>query len=165
MAANDYLFVTHWRVKGTCEEVYAVLIAGREYVRWWPDVYLDVVQTKAGGEHGIGKEADVYTKGKLPYRLRWHSRVIETDYPHGYTLEATGDFVGCGTWRFEQQEDEVAIRFDWQLRAEKPLLRTLSFLLKPVFRANHRWAMARGESGLRAELARRRQSAVAQRSG
>ena len=47
------------------------------------------------------------------------------------------------------------ITYDWRIRAEKPLLRYLSFLLKPVFSANHRWAMARGEESLKAELARR----------
>ena len=46
--------------------------------------------------------------------------------------------------------------FDWRLRAEKPLLKSLSFLLKPLFRWNRGWAMARGEEGLRRELIRRR---------
>ena len=30
----------------------------------------------------------------------------------------------------------------------KPLLRYLSFLLKPFFRANHSWAMAKGRESL-----------------
>jgi hypothetical protein len=47
------------------------------------------------------------------------------------------------------------IEYDWKIRAEKPLLRSFSFLLKPIFAANHRWAMARGEGSLRLELARR----------
>ena len=38
----------------------------------------------------------------------------------------------------------------------KPLLRRLSWLLKPVFAANHHWAMARGEESLALELRRRR---------
>jgi hypothetical protein len=46
------------------------------------------------------------------------------------------------------------IAYDWRIRAEKPLLRYLSFLFKPVFSANHRWATARGEESLKAELAR-----------
>jgi hypothetical protein len=36
------------------------------------------------------------------------------------------------------------------------LLQRLSWLLKPVFSANHRWAMARGEESLRLELRRKR---------
>jgi hypothetical protein len=49
----------------------------------------------------------------------------------------------------------VDISYDWRIRADKPLLRTLSFLLKPVFSANHRWAMAQGEASLKRELVRR----------
>ena len=96
------------------------------------------------------------TRGKLPYRLRWDVRIIETRGPTGFTIEATGDFVGRGVWSFNKRAGHVDIVFDWRLRAEKPLLKSLSFLLKPLFRWNHGWAMARGEEGLRRELIRRR---------
>ena len=39
--------------------------------------------------------------------------------------------------------------------ADKPLLRTLTPVLRPLFAANHHWAMAKGEESLRLELARR----------
>jgi hypothetical protein len=42
------------------------------------------------------------------------------------------------------------------LRAEKPLIKYLSFVLKPLFAWNHYWAMNRGEASLRLEVARRR---------
>jgi hypothetical protein len=45
------------------------------------------------------------------------------------------------------------------VRVNKPLLRRLSFLLKALFAANHRWAMARGEEAVAVELLRRRASA------
>jgi hypothetical protein len=92
----------------------------------------------------------------LPYTLRWSFRVIESRYPYGFSLEAWGDFEGSGSWTFAQDGEWVDIRYDWKIRADKPLLRVLSFLLKPVFSANHRWAMARGEESLRTELDRRR---------
>ena len=60
-------------------------------------------------------------------------------------MVASGDFEGVGVWTFAQDGQSVAVMYDWRIRAEKPILRTLSFLLKPVFSANHRWAMARGE--------------------
>ncbi len=44
------------------------------------------------------------------------------------------------------------------------LLRNLSFLVKPVFEANHRWAMAQGEASLKLELARRRATSDAARA-
>lgn len=157
MAVNDYEFVSQWHVTGTCADVYEILINGNDYPRWWPLVYLAVEELDAGGEHGIGKVGKLLTKGKLPYTLRWQMQITEVRYPHGFVLDATGDFVGRGIWTFVQNGSDVDITFDWRLRAEKPLLRWLSFLMKPIFRANHQWAMARGEEALREELNRRKQ--------
>jgi hypothetical protein len=44
---------------------------------------------------------------------------------------------------------------DWNNFVKWPLLRDYSFSMKPIFGANHRWAMARDEESLRLELARR----------
>ncbi|MFO7537672.1 MAG: polyketide cyclase [Chloroflexota bacterium] len=155
MNANEYHFVTHWRVPGTVEEVAEILSDATDLPRWWPAVYLDVEETKPGDEDGIGKEVSLYTRGWLPYTLRWQFRVIESDYPHSFALESWGDFVGRGEWRLRQNGRFVDVTYDWRIQAEKPLLRLLSFLLRPIFAANHRWAMARGEESLHLELARR----------
>jgi hypothetical protein len=99
---------------------------------------------------------DLYTKGFLPYTLRWSFIVTESRGQDGFALEAHGDFEGNGVWTFEQDGPWVNVTYDWRIRADKPLLRRLSFVMKPLFEANHRWAMARGEESLRLELARRR---------
>jgi hypothetical protein len=145
----------YWRVPGTVEEVAGILADAPDLPRWWPAVYLDVQEMKPGDESGIGKEVSLYTKGWLPYTLRWQFRVTESNYPHGFALEAWGDFVGRGEWTLRQNGRYVDVTYDWRVQAEKPLLRRLSFLLRPIFAANHRWAMARGEESLRLELARR----------
>jgi len=155
MSANEYHFVTYWRVESTVEEVSDVLGNAMELPRWWPSVYLAVKQLEPGDADGIGRVVELHTKGWLPYTLRWSFRVTESRRPHGFSLEAWGDFEGRGVWTFEQAGRYVDIVYDWRIRAEKPLLRYLSFLMKPIFSANHRWAMARGEESLRAELGRR----------
>jgi hypothetical protein len=96
--------------------------------------------------------------------LRWQFRVTESRSPYGFTIEALGDFVGRGIWTFAQDGDQVDVTYDWKIRAEKPLLRRLTFLLRPIFEANHRWAMARGEESLRLELARRRAATPEERA-
>jgi hypothetical protein len=154
MPSNDYHFITHWRVAGTVEEVAEVIGDAPGLARWWPSVYLDVQELEPGGDSGVGKVVSLYTKGWLPYTLRWQFRVTESDPPNGFRLEAWGDFVGRGIWRFEQDGDFVDIVYDWKIRADKALLRTFSFLLKPVFSANHKWAMQKGEESLQLELAR-----------
>ena len=104
------------------------------------------------------------TKAWLPYTLEWEFEVVGSRYPDGFTIVAAGDFEGRGEWTFEQDGGFVVATYDWRITAEKPLLRTLSFLLKPVFEANHRWAMAQGEESLRLELARRRATSDAARA-
>ncbi|HEY3204857.1 MAG TPA: SRPBCC family protein [Thermoanaerobaculia bacterium] len=156
MAAPEYRFLTHWRVIGTVEEVADLLGDARELPRWWPSVYLEVEEIEPGGEHGVGRRVRLLTKGWLPYTLRWEFRVIESRYPHGFTIEATGDLAGRGVWTFEQSGAWTLVTYDWRVRAEKPLLRVLSPILRPLLQANHRWAMRMGEESLRRELARRR---------
>ena len=159
MDSNEYHYITHWRVNGTIEEVAEILSQATDLVRWWPSVYLDVQEGKAGDENGIGKVIHLYTKGWLPYTLRWSFRVTESNYPDGFALEALGDFVGRGRWTFKQNGEWAEVTYDWKIRADKPLLKHLSFLMKPLFGANHQWAMRMGEESLKLELMRRRATA------
>jgi len=152
----DYEFVTLWRVAGTVGEVRAVLGDADSLTRWWPSVYLAVVPVSEGAPDGVGRSVDVYTKGWLPYTLRWRLTITEPMTDTGFALRAAGDLNGAGRWTFTPDGPEVEIRYDWQVSAAKPLLRRLSWLLRPAFAANHRWAMARGEESLRLELRRRR---------
>lgn len=140
MASQDYHFITHWRVKGTIREVFAILGDAEALPRWWPSVYLDVKVLKEGdSKTNIGKVIDLYTKGWLPYTLRWKFIVTKNEFPNNVTLEASGDFVGCGIWTLKQDGEIADIIYDWKIRADKPFLRKLSFIMKPVFAANHRW--------------------------
>ena len=148
MAANDYHFETRWRVKARVEDISGILGDPLDLPRWWPQVYLSVREPEPG-------VFDLRTKGWLPYHLRWKFRRTESRHPFGFSLTAWGDFEGQGVWNFKQDGEWADIQYLWTVRASKPLLRNLSFLLKPVFSANHRWAMARGEESLQRELARR----------
>ena len=152
--SNEYAFTTHWRVPGTCQEISEILGNGPDLVRWWPSVYLAVQELEPGNTDGIGKVVSLHTKGWLPYTLRWQFRITDNRSPHGFSLEAWGDFVGTGDWTFAQDGDWVNITYDWRIRANKPLLRWLSFIMKPIFSANHHWAMRQGEESLKRELIR-----------
>jgi hypothetical protein len=154
MLSNDYHFITHWRIPGTIEEIANILADASSLTRWWSSVYLDVRELAPGDARGLGKVLDLYTKGWLPYTLRWQCRVSEIS-ADGFILQAEGDFVGRGIWRFTQEGEWALITYDWKIQADKPLLRYLSFLMKPIFAANHHWAMRQGERSLKLELARR----------
>lgn len=164
VASNDYHFITRWRVRGTPQEVSDILADPLDLPRWWPAVYLRVREIEAGDASGVGRRIELFTKGWLPYTLLWQFTSTGNNYPYGFEIEATGDFVGRGVWTIEPDGDWVNLTYDWRIRADKPLLRSLSFLLKPIFAANHRWAMARGEESLKLELARRRAATPEERA-
>lgn len=160
MGSADYEFQTVWRVAGTADEVAAVLGDATALPRWWPSVYLAVEPAAGTMENGLPSglpgRVQVHTKGWLPYTLRWTLTVTEPVTSRGLALTAAGDLNGTGRWTFEEDGPETVITYDWRVSAAKPLLRRLSWLLKPAFAANHRWAMARGQESLALELRRRR---------
>jgi uncharacterized protein YndB with AHSA1/START domain len=162
VAANAYHFVTTWRIAATPEEISAVLGDAASLARWWPSVYLRVDVVEEGDERGLGKVVDLWTKGFLPYTLRWRFAVTESDPPRGFRLDAHGDFVGRGIWTLTSEREtthtggpSTLVTYDWLDVAEKGILKSLSIVMKPIFSANHHWAMQQGARSLRLELARR----------
>jgi hypothetical protein len=152
----SYRFRSVWRVTGSVREVRAVLGDSASLPRWRPAVYLAVVPLERGARDGVGRTVEVLTKGWLPYTLRWTLRITETMTDRGFALAASGDLVGTGRWTFTPAGPDVVLTYDWCVATTKPLLARFSWLLRPAFEANHRWAMARGEESLALELRRRR---------
>ena len=163
MASKDYHFITQWHVPAKVKEVTDIISDNEALVHWWPSVYLRVEELEPGNADGIGKVLSLYTKGWLPYTLHWQCRVSAI-HADGFSLIASGDFEGRGIWTFKQNGPWADVTYDWKISAEKPLLRYFSFIMKPIFSANHHWAMAQGEESLKRELARRRASAERERS-
>jgi hypothetical protein len=156
MSTNDYHFVDKWRVEGDLREVADIIEDALSLPRWWPSVYFEVKEIEPGGPGGVGKLISLRAGGWLPYTLRINFRTVESNYPHGFTMEAGGDLEGTGIWIFAQDGACVNVTYDWTVRANKAIIRRLSFLLKPIFRANHNWTMQRGQESLKLELLRRR---------
>ncbi|OLB99568.1 MAG: polyketide cyclase [Chloroflexi bacterium] len=162
--APEYAFLTRWRVRATAKEVAEVLGDAPSLARWWPSVYLDVTELSPGDPTThVGRVIDLYTKGWLPYTLRWKFTVTESRPPQGFSLVAEGDFEGTGVWTITEDGDYVDATYDWRIAANKPLLRYGTLVMRPIFAANHRWAMARGLESLELELRRRRARTAAER--
>src|SRR6185503_13476392 len=163
MPTNDYHFIDRWRVAGDVKEVADILEDAQSLPRWWGSVYFEVEELEPGGEHGIGKLIRLRAGGWLPYTLRINFRTTESRYPNGFSLDATGDLEGRGIWTFAQDGRFVDVTYDWTIRANKPIVERLSFLVKPIFRSNHNWTMNRGEESLKLELLRRRAKSESER--
>lgn len=156
MATNEFRIVTLWRIGAGISEVAAILAEPERFPDWWGDVYLDIRVLAEGDVNQIGRRIAIHSKGWLPYHLNWVATLVENDSPHRSVIEASGDLTGRGVWTLTQKGPIAEISYDWRVFADRPLFRRLAPLFGPVFAWNHRWAMARGEAGLKREVLRRR---------
>ena len=75
--------------------------------------------------------------------------IAELDPPRRVTADVDGDLRGRGMWTLTPTpEGGTHVRFDWQVYADRKLLRVFTPVLRPVFRWNHNWAIARAIEGL-----------------
>jgi uncharacterized protein YndB with AHSA1/START domain/mannose-6-phosphate isomerase-like protein (cupin superfamily) len=145
LRSREYVFVDEWEVAAPREAVFDALADARTYPQWWRPVYIDV---EADGEPALGKVSRQHFKGRLPYHLRTRSTIVELDRPHVIAGDVDGDLRGRGTWTLTETERGTHVRFDWRVHADRRLLRVLTPLLRPAFRWNHDWAIARAIDGL-----------------
>jgi quercetin dioxygenase-like cupin family protein/uncharacterized protein YndB with AHSA1/START domain len=143
--SRPYVFVDEWDVAAPREAVFDAIADARSYPRWWRPVYIDV---QADGPARVGLQSRQHFKGRLPYHLRTRSTITQLAPPRSVTAEVEGDLRGTGTWTLTETADGTHVRFDWQVHADRLLLRVLTPLLRPLLRANHRWAIARAKDGL-----------------
>jgi uncharacterized protein YndB with AHSA1/START domain/quercetin dioxygenase-like cupin family protein len=143
--AASYLFVDEWDVVAPPEAVFDALADARTYPQWWRPVYLGA---QADGRVALGTASTQHFKGRLPYHLHTSSVIAELDPPHRVTADVEGDLRGRGTWTLTPTAAGTHVRFDWQVYADRKLLRALTPVLRPLFRWNHNWAIARAIDGL-----------------
>ena len=147
--AREYVFVDEWDVDAPQEVVYEVVADARTYPDWWKPVYGTVEGDRQRTRHRF--------KGRLPYRLDMQAEMVREDPPRQFEVRVDGDLRGKGIWTFEPRDGKTHVRWDWIVFADKPLLRILTPILRPAFRWNHNWAVARAREGLEPYARRRAQ--------
>ena len=154
--ANEYRIVTCWSLRATMDEVGRIAAEPDRLSQWWPATFLEASRRERDKELAAGSELDFVTKGWLPHTMRFSARVQELSYPGSFRAEVSGDFEGQLLCEMHTDGGLCTIRFEWVVKVHKPMVRALSFLLKPLFYSNHLWVMMRGWRSLHVELARRR---------
>lgn len=142
---NRYKFRSVWSLDRSCKEVFEALQQLPLYPSWWPEIK-DVA--------AIGDAtARVEIRAALPYRLRFELRQELAD-PEKGILEAsmTGDLEGWSRWTLSAYRDGCRLLFEEDVLVNRPALKILSPVARPVLKANHSFMMRRGERGLRGFL-------------
>jgi uncharacterized protein YndB with AHSA1/START domain len=138
--AREYVFVDEWDVDAPREAVYDSVVDARTYPDWWKPVYISVEGDERVTQH--------HFKGRLPYTLKMRAELVSTDRPNGFEVAVDGDLRGKGVWTFTERDGKTHVRWDWIVFADRALLRYLTPILRPLFRFNHNWAVARAREGL-----------------
>jgi len=138
-----YRFLDRWLVPAPIDRVYETIGDPLGYERWWTDFV--IAAEGDAGEPRPGKRNRLLVKAFLPYKVRFGLEVLEADRPRRIQMRLSGDFDGTGEWQLTETPGGTEAVLDWRPRVNKPLIRYLSPLLRPLFRANHTWAMNRGQ--------------------
>jgi quercetin dioxygenase-like cupin family protein/uncharacterized protein YndB with AHSA1/START domain len=159
---RGYVFVDEWDVDAPIEAVFEAIADSRTYPDWWGAVYIDVDADGPPEPRAVSRQ---HFKGRLPYHLRTVAKVVSMDAPHRIEGTVEGDLSGRGVWTLTERGSGTHVHFDWRVHADKPLLRILTPVLKPLFRWNHNWAIARAMEGLEPWVRRRARERAAQLVG
>jgi hypothetical protein len=156
MSANLYHFEDHWSVPHPAPVVWDVLSQSRQYPAWWNQVYLSAEPLDGCTEPRVGGRVAVVAKGRLPYKLRFTVETLKLERPTLIEFKATGDFrTESSRWVLTPRGNSTDVLLDWNPIVEKPIIKLLSPILKPVFRWNHDWTMKVGQRQIIAYLGRR----------
>ena len=129
--AAGYVFVDEWDVAAPREAVFDALADGSTYPEWWRPVYLSV---DSEGPPEVGRVSRQHFKGRLPYTLKTRSTLTALDRPSRIEVDVVGDLSGHGIWTLTEKGEGTHVRFDWEVTADRPLLRYLTPVLRPLFR-------------------------------
>ena len=143
--AAEYVFVDEWDVVAPTDAVFEALADARTYPEWWKPVY---ISAEGDGPPEVGRLTKHHFKGKLPYTLKTTSEIVSMDRPHSFETKVVGDLSGRGIWTLTPTEAGAHVRFDWRVNADRGFIRILTPVLRPLFRWNHNWAIARAIEGL-----------------
>lgn len=144
---NEFVLVTCWTIPAPIEAVWAALHDVQQWPTWWPYVK-QVTEIEPGDADGVGARHEFVWATRLPYRIAFEMRTTRVLRPLLIEGRASGDLNGTGRWDLEPVANGTRVRYEWRVSADKPWMRRLALLLRPVYVWNHNGVMRGGERGL-----------------
>jgi hypothetical protein len=146
VSLNDYRFRNVWSLQAAAHRVFGALVDLASYPAWWPDV--------RSVSRIDDDTAELTCRALLPYALVFRLRRAEQDERSGrLRVDMSGDLEGyCEGIVAADPRRGARLEIAQEVVVNKPLLRGLAPLARPVFLANHAVMMWRGQRGLRRYL-------------
>jgi uncharacterized protein YndB with AHSA1/START domain len=141
--ATGYSFVSHWLLEAPVDAVWGAIYDAEKWPRWWKYVR-NVMLLQPGDGNGVGAVRRTTWTTALPYSFTFDTRSTRVERPRMLDLDAFGDLEGTGHWELATHGDLTEVRYDWNVRTNKPWMNDLAPLLRPAFAWNHDVIMTRG---------------------
>lgn len=150
--AEQYSFITHWRIKAPLQDVWNAIYLSEEWPNWWKGV-VSVVETVKGDERGIGSIRIYKLRSPMAYTLSFKLELTERIDQQLLKGTATGELAGTGSWHFAEEPGNIThISCHWNVHTTVRWMNTFAFLLRPLFTYNHNAVMRQGAQSLAKKL-------------
>lgn len=143
----QFRFVTIWRITAPRAQVCDAVSQCAEWPQWWPGVE-KVELREPGAPDGLHSLRRFTWRGRLPYRLTFDVRVTRIVPLTLLEGRASGEVEGTGCWSFSGDDEITAVRYEWRVRTNRPVLNAVAALARPLVRWNHDEAMRCGAEGM-----------------
>jgi hypothetical protein len=146
MTPERFHLVSHWRVRAPARSVFAVLADLGTLSSWWPGVRTTPLVSSA---NLVGRRARIEIAGLLPIALHADVEITAAQPEREIAVVSHGQLQGRGEWRLREASGITKATFTWDVWLEHPKLQKVAHWLRPLLLLSHRFAMWRGERGLR----------------
>ncbi|SRR5581483_9627541 len=151
-----YRFLTIWQIRAPIDRVFDAIYDSRRWPEWWRGVER-VVELRPPDADGLGGLTRYVWKSALPYQLTIDTTSTRIDRPFAMDGRSTGELIGEGRWRLQEDGGVTTVRYEWAVATTKAWMNLLAPLARPLFAWNHDVVMRQGGDGLRALLESRPQ--------
>ena len=149
-----YEFTDVWVIPRGIDYAWRMVDDVASWPQWWPDYRF--AECVSDIKHGVGAKWHVKVKADLPYTLDFTFVVLAHEPPNYVRTLVAGFFEGEIDWRLEQKSPDLTrMTLHEQTETTWPLINLTARLGGRRFLEwNHKAAMKRGETGMKAAIAR-----------
>lgn len=136
---RPFRFDRTWSFQIGPEELWATLARTEDFPRWWP-----WLRELSGDGLVPGGCSACVVRAPIPYTLRFS--VTVADLAPGERVQAVvaGDLSGPARLDLSPDGPGARLRLAWDLRLERPLLRTAARFGRPLMEWGHDWVVTTG---------------------